>query len=42
MKLVHDDEVGGVVMSLVRLIKGLYQLVFTIGALCLQSVAFSA
>ena len=42
MKLVHDDEVGGVVMSLVRLIKGLYQMVFAIGALCLQSVAFSA
>ena len=39
MKLVHDDEVGGVVMSLVRLIKGLYQLVFTIGALCLKAVA---
>ena len=39
MKLAHDDEVGGVVMSLVRLIKGLYQLVFTIGALCLKAVA---
>ena len=27
------------VMSVVRLVKGIYQLVFTIGALCLKSVA---
>ena len=39
VKLVHDDEVGGVVRSLVRLFEGLYQMVFTLGALCLQSVA---
>ena len=33
MELVHDDEVGDVVMSLVRLLKGVYQLVSTIAAL---------
>ena len=32
MELVHDDEVGDVVMSLVRLLKGVYQLVSTIAA----------
>ena len=39
VKLVHDDDIGDVVMSLVRLLKGVYQLVSTIAALCLKSVA---
>ena len=32
MELVHDDEVGDVVVSVVRLLKGVYQLVSTIAA----------
>ena len=32
MKFVHGDEAGDVVMSLVRLLKGVYQLVSTIAA----------
>ena len=32
VKIVHDDEVCDVVMSLVRLLKGVYQLVSTIAA----------
>ena len=39
MELVRDDKVGDKVMSLVRLLKGVYQLVSTIAALCLKSVA---
>ena len=39
MELVHDDEVCDVVMSFVRLLEGIYQLVSTIAALCLKSVA---
>ena len=32
MEFVHGDEVGDVVMSLVRWLKGVYQLVSTIAA----------
>ena len=32
MELVYDDEVGDVVVSVVRLLKGVYQLVSTIAA----------
>ena len=41
MELVHDDEACDAVMSLVSLLEGVYQLVSTLTALCLKSVAYA-